>query len=97
MKPLRKGAARTGLAKGLHELAVKGLLAKPELFTQELPGGLSATQISQIQAAVLGGAIEETLREMKIDRDAFWRYTVENLWRLTRALEASGLLLKAGE
>lgn len=101
MRPLRKGAARTALASGLAKLAQ----VKIESFAAAVPAErqLASVGIAQLQAAVLGGAIEEAIREMfplaeqkKITAD-FWRYTNENLWRLTRALEASNLLDKAGD
>ena len=96
MKPLRKGVARTGLAEGLRELAAKHVNGAED---SKWP---SIERMTQLQAAVLGGAIEESLREIfradqKRMSEVFWRLTNENLWRLTRALEASGLLLKAGE
>lgn len=95
MRPLRKGAARTGLTDGLAKL-----FDGAEVKTSE-----EAHAVARRQAAVLGGAIEEALREMypgnpgqqAATSQMFWRYTNENLWRLTRALEASRLLDKAGE
>lgn len=100
MKPLRKGKARSELAQGLAKLIVSA----PQSGEAGSTAGFTE-RVSQLQAAVLGGAIEEALREMypgnpgqqAATAQMFWRYTNENLWRLTRALEASGLLDKAGQ
>lgn len=119
MRPLRKGKARTDLATGLALLAQRPIdKSAKELIEKLEQAGDSAnvtepdieplaSTIAQLQAAVLGGAIEEALKEMKtmsVDRmnekdfiSSFWRLANENLWRLTRALEASHLLDKAGE
>jgi hypothetical protein len=99
MKPLRKGKARSELAQGLAKLIVSA----PQSGEAGSTAGFTE-RVSQLQAAVLGGAIEAALLELKFqslpsDKEVlatFWRLTNENLWRLTRALEASGLLDKAG-
>lgn len=87
MRPLRKGAARTGLQRGLEELALSRSISTTE---ESL-----LTRVSRLQAAVLGGALKQTCDDMKIDVEVFFRYTNENIWRLTRALGASNLLDQA--
>lgn len=78
MRPLRKGAARTGLTENLTELRQhQPLLTDPQV------------------AAVIGGAATQTLADMghdKGEQEVFFRMFNENMWRLTRALRASGTL-----
>lgn len=101
MRPLRSGAARSGLATGLETIAQK--LAEKSVIGDN---SIGRSTIAQLQAAVAGGAVEQALQDLHPDwtpqqhreyaRD-FWRLTNENLWRLTRTLEASGSLDKAGQ
>lgn len=93
MRPMKPGAARSALAENIAELL------RPEIPTATLVPG-SESHDAKILAAVLGGAIEAALDEWRgtnltrEQRQAFWRLTNENCWRMTRSLRASGQLEK---
>lgn len=100
MKPLRKGSARTALAENLLDLIGPQTQHQPENPAADEGDGevifrLEADQI----AAIVGGALEEAIRDMNGSLDSayranFWRYFNHNLWNLTRSLRASNLLGK---
>jgi len=98
MKPLKKGAARTGLETNLSGLVgPQHAVVAPGDDTNELPAfKLSNSQI----AAVIGGALEQSLTDTFGEqfpphtRTAFWRYFNHNLWNLIRSLRASNQLEK---
>lgn len=93
MKPLKRGANRTALTDNI-------VLA---IFDGDEEGTTSAFSLPVTQdisyrlSALIGGALEETLRELNGSLDstykaAFWRYFNHNLWNLTRSLRASDAL-----
>lgn len=90
MRPLRKGAARTGLINGLKALAYF-VRYGPEAAGK---GDEVLDRTAELEATILGGAVVQTCKDMGIDEEIFFRYTNENVWRLTRALKASNLLDK---
>lgn len=85
MKPLKKGKARTELAENIGATYGPGE-SGADFIKPPSPDAL---------AALIGGALEETLASMgEKDTSIFWRYFNHNLWNLTRSLRASNLLHK---
>lgn len=80
------------IGKALHEIATDE--PGEAVDNAEASGSNLAENITELQAAIVGGAIKQACEDMAIDEEAFFRYLNENIWRLTRALEASNLLDK---
>lgn len=88
MKPLRPGQARTELAEEINRVLLEFAKGTERIISPEE---------SKTLAALVGGAIEETLNQMNFPKDqrtVFWRITTHSLWSLVRSLQASGKLLE---
>jgi len=103
VKPLSKGSKRTALAENIEEITMEALIGDVTTKGIAIHSGIN---VSHTLAAILGGAINESLdqalrgrlvglrddEELKKTTADFWRLFNENTWRLTRALKASGLI-----
>lgn len=84
MKPMRKGHARNALAQNIDGLLLQG----------SLPADLGELRKrdAELVAAILGGAIQQTCKDMGIEEDIFFKYFNHYSWDLIRSLRASNLL-----